>query len=76
MMNPGDLFRIKSLWDTFTGNHPKFPLFLQAVMRKGIHEGTVLAVSLTTPEGEKIETNLKVTASDLELFEQIKQMRP
>ena len=30
---------------------------------------------ITTPDGETLETNLKVTASDLELIQQIKKMQ-
>ena len=73
-MNPASLFKMKGLWDKFTANHPKFPKFMQAVQQKGIQEGTILAVSVTTPSGEKIETNLRVTAEDMELFRELKQM--
>ena len=73
-MNPASLFKMKSLWDKFTKNHPKFPKFLQAMQQTGIHEGTILAMSITTPSGEKLETNLRVTAEDLELFKELKQL--
>ena len=32
-------------------------------------------MQITTPDGETLETNLKVTASDLELIQQIKKMQ-
>lgn len=73
-MNPTSLFKMKGLWDRFTKNHPKFPKFLQAVQQKGIQEGTILAMSITTPSGEKLETNLRVTAEDMELFKELKQL--
>ncbi len=73
-MNPASLFKMKGLWDRFTKNHPKFPKFLQAVQQKGIQEGTILAMSITTPGGEKLETNLRVTAEDMELFKELKQL--
>ncbi len=73
-MNPASLFKMKGLWDKFTANHPKFPKFMQAVQQKGIQEGTILALSVTTPSGEKIETNLRVTAEDMELFRELKQL--
>ena len=75
MMNPTMLFKIKGMWDRFTQNHPKFPLFLRAAQQKGIQEGTILAVSITTPSGEKLETNLRVTADDMLLFEELKKMQ-
>lgn len=74
-MNPASLFKMKGLWDKFTANHPKFPKFMQAVQQKGIQEGTILAMSVTTPSGEKIETNLRVTAEDMELFQELKNLQ-
>ena len=47
---------------------------MQAVQQKGIQEGTILAMSITTPGGEKLETNLRVTAEDMELFKELKQL--
>ena len=75
MMNPTMLFKMKGMWDRFTAGHPKFPLFLKAVQQKGIREGTILAMSVTTPSGEKIETNLKLSAEDMALFEELKQLQ-
>jgi len=75
MMNPTMLFKMKGMWDQFTRNHPKFPLFLRAAQQKGIQEGTILAVSITTPAGEKLETNLRVTAEDMQLFEELKKLQ-
>ena len=75
MVNPTMLFKMKGMWDRFTQNHPKFPLFLRAAQQKGIQEGTILAVSITTPSGEKLETNLRVTADDMLLFEELKKLQ-
>lgn len=74
-MNPTSLFKMKGLWDKFTSNHPKFPKFMQAVQQKGIQEGTILAMSVTTPSGEKIETNLRITAEDMALFQELKNLQ-
>ncbi len=74
-MDMGMIFKLKGAWDTFTRNHPKFPMFLAAMKNTGIREGSVIAVSITDPEGKTIDTNIKVTASDLELFEMLKNMR-
>ncbi len=74
MMNPMGLFQLKSLWDKFQANHPKFPLFLTALQKNGIKEGTIIDITITEPDGEKIQSNLKITASDMELFEQLKQL--
>ena len=63
----GDLMKLKGAWETFQRNHPKFPAFLNAVKCKGIQVGTVIEIKVTGPEGESIETNLKVTEEDLKL---------
>lgn len=72
-MNFQALMQIKTLWQRFTDNHPKLPAFLRAAQTE-IREGSILAVSVKNPEGKVIETNLKVTASDIELIEAFKQM--
>ncbi len=33
-----------------------------------------MAITVTTPDGEKIETNLRIKAEDLELFEGTDQL--
>ena len=38
MVNPASIFKIKSAWEKFASNHPKFPMFLQAAMASGIKE--------------------------------------
>ena len=72
-MNPANLFKVKKAWETFAGNHPKFLPFLQACNGR-ISEGSIIAVEVIDPNGEKITTNLKVTASDMELFDSLKEM--
>jgi len=69
------IMQLKGAWDTFTANHPKFPMFLKAVMSKGIKEGTIIEVTITDPDGNPVNTNIKVTQSDLQLFETLKGLR-
>ena len=64
----GDMMKMKGAWDKFTRNHPKFPAFLNAVKAKGVTEGTVIGISVESPDGRKLETNVKLTSEDLELF--------
>ena len=57
-MNPLDMMKFSSLWSTFTAHHPKFPKFIAAASRKGVlAEGSVIAMQITTPNGETLETN-------------------
>lgn len=74
MINPAKLFKIKSAWETFTTNHPKFPKFISAVQKSGIQEGTVIEINITTPSGETISSNLRLTQSDMELFREVSEM--
>ena len=37
----------------------------------GIREGSILEVTYISPEGEKLTTNIKVQASDLELLREL-----
>lgn len=71
-MNPMVLLKAKKSWETFCGNHQRFPAFLQAVQSAGIQEGTVIEVTVTTPEGKALTTNVRITASDMQAFNDLK----
>ena len=73
--NIGNIMKIAGAWNAFKSNLPKFPAFCQAVSRKGLKEGSIIEIAITTPEGEKIETNLKVKDSDLELLKQLSELK-
>lgn len=73
-MNPTALFRLKGAWQSFTQNHPKFPLFLQAVQNTPMQAGTVIDLKITTPEGKTMQTNVRLTESDLELIASLRDM--
>ncbi|MBR5636875.1 MAG: hypothetical protein IKW81_08115 [Pseudobutyrivibrio sp.] len=66
--NPADLFRVRSAAETFNRNHPKLVPFFGAVKNKAMTPGAVIEIAVTDPNGEKIETNLRVQESDLELI--------
>ena len=74
MMNPMKLMKIKGAWDKFSGNHPKFPAFMQAVSSAGIQESDILEIRVTKPDGRVFTTNIRVTESDLELFNEPKEL--
>lgn len=71
MINPAKIMKMKKAWDTFVKNHPKFPMFLNAAQRKRITEGTIIEIIIKGTDGEEISTNIKVNASDVELFKEI-----
>ena len=74
MMNPAMLFKIKGMWEQFVQNHPKFPMFLNALKNSGMGEGSIIEIQITQPDGQQLKTNIKVTESDMELIEQLKGM--
>ena len=75
MINPSAIMKLMSMKSTFENNHPKFAAFLTKVMGQHLTEGTILEISIQRPGEEKICTNMKVTKSDLELIEELKQLR-
>lgn len=70
------LQKTKDSIDRFRINHPKFPLFLNVVSQEAIREGTVIEITVTTPEGKNYCSNIKLKADDLELLESLKAMKP
>ncbi len=73
-MNPAMLFKIKGAWEKFVSNHPKFPMFLRAASATGIKEGYIIEVKITDTDGKTICTNVKLTDSDMDLIDMIKDM--
>lgn len=74
LQNPAALLQMMNLWHRFENNHPKFPKFLKAVAQKGIREGSIIEIKVTTAEGENFDSNLKVNAEDMELIGQMKKL--
>lgn len=68
------LQKLKSGMERFRTNHPKFPMFLKAVSQDGLKEGTVIEITVTTPEGKNYCSNVKLKTDDLELIEALKAM--
>ena len=74
-MNPTKLLKMQMAWKQFNETHPKVFPFLKAVEAAGIQEGTVIAISVETPDGQKFERNIKVQPSDMELLRSMKEER-
>lgn len=73
-MNPMDIFKIQNSWNQFKRNHPKFPLFIDAVSKEGISEDTIIEIKVTTADGKTYDSNLKLLASDIELINDLKNL--
>lgn len=77
MQNPMELMKIMGIWNSFKANHPKFPKFMAAAAQPGvISANTILEMKITTADGRTLETNLKITESDMELIQQLKNIEP
>lgn len=74
-MNPMALLSMKSAFDKFQKNHPKFVQFVKVMTQTGLQEGTVLECKVITPEGKELQANLKITQDDLELLEKLKELQ-
>ncbi len=74
MVNPAMIFKIKGMWDEFTANHPKLPRFFKAAFTQPLEEGTVIEMTIQRPDGDTLTSNIKLSASDLALLEQLKEL--
>lgn len=67
--------KLKGCMDSFRQNHPKFPLFLNAISMEALMEGAVVEITVTTPEGKNYCSNLKLKQEDLEFIECLQSLR-
>lgn len=65
-MNPTLILQLQQRLQTFHQDHPKFLPFVNAVRENALQEGSIFAVKITTPDGKTIESNIKLTANDVE----------
>lgn len=74
MVSITKLLGFKKEWELFTQRHPKFVRFLDVVQKDYIHEGTVIEMTVTDPDGKAVRANLRATPEDMAVFEQVKQL--
>lgn len=67
-LNPLQILKIKNTINDFRARHPGFARFIKAIRKKGLPQGSVLEVKITFPEGQTMETNIRVSEEDLELL--------
>jgi hypothetical protein len=73
-VNPLQIMKLKTQLNDFRKRHPGFTRFIMAIRRKGLPEGSVLDVKITTPDGEKMTTNFRVEAEDIEFVSMISEL--
>lgn len=73
-MDIGMMLKLGGLWAKFSKNHPKFPQFVKAV-QKWFKADTVIDVKITYPDGNVVDSNLKITESDLAIIDELKKLK-
>ena len=73
-INPTMMIKLMGAKATFERNHPKFFSFIKAVFSKPLEEGTIIEIAVSRPGEEPVKTNIKLQQSDLELFEELRNM--
>ncbi|MEE1086727.1 MAG: hypothetical protein U0L05_06130 [Schaedlerella sp.] len=73
-MNIGNMMKMQAALSQFNKNHPRVAPFLKAVQVDGIRSGTIIEITVTTPEGAARTANIKVQESDLELLRSLSEM--
>ena len=68
MVNPAMLLTLKKKWEEFSVRHPQFVSFIQALKGRGVTEGSIIDITVTMPDGEKFQSNLKLSAEDIEMI--------
>lgn len=72
-LNPMMLLKIKDGVKDFNARHPKLKRFLVGTMHK-VDVGSVLEISITDPDGNKIRTNFRITDEDKEFMSNLMSM--
>jgi len=74
-MNPASIMKLMNAKNKFTANHPKFVSFLSAVFSTEIEAGTIIEITVTKPGQNPVTSNIKVQQSDVDLFQELKNMK-
>lgn len=70
-----EMMKVATRMKKFQEQHPKAIAFLQFVGQNAIKEDSVIAVKVTDPEGKEYESNIRITADDLETIQILKSMK-
>ena len=72
-MNPIALMHIKPMLEKFQERHPKFIQFF-GYAGQNITEGSLIEISIISPDGRKAVTNIRISQEDLELADKMKEL--
>ena len=74
MFNFQMLATAKQAKEKFMANHPKLEPFMDNVNAKGFCPGQEIAIAVRYPDGTEYKTGIKVTESDLQLLNMLKEL--
>lgn len=69
------MLRARQAWNVFKRNHPKVPVFMDNVNRRGFEEGMEIAIAVRYPDGEEFKSGIRVNASDMEMLGLMQSMK-
>ena len=72
-INPLALMKMKERMHIFQQEHPKVGPFFSMLREKAVSEGSVVELTVTTPEEEEYVTNIRLTANDVETIHILKK---
>jgi hypothetical protein len=75
-MGPADMLKFVEMKNRFERNHPKILNFFTREIASGIPEGTVLELTITKPGKDPVTANMRVTADDLEMLANLRNITP
>ncbi|MDD7076624.1 MAG: hypothetical protein PUI42_00650 [Lachnospiraceae bacterium] len=73
MVNPKKIMQVKEMAEGCMRNHAKLQPFFNAAMNS-LEEGSIIEISVKSPEGRELCTNLRVNREDMQLFREIQAM--
>ncbi len=74
MLNPMKLMGMKKDYEEFAGRHPRFVQFVMALMQSNIGAGSVIDITVTTPDGKNYQSNMRLTEEDIEFVKSFKDL--
>ena len=72
-MNPLAMLKIKPLLEGFRDRHPKFLQFF-GYASQNMGEGSLLEIRITSADGKKAVTNIRVSPEDVALIEKMQEI--
>ena len=74
-INPLKLLQLKSSWEQFQNRHPQISGLSERGGPGASLKQEPLDVTITSPAGGRIGSNLKLTAEDIQLLQELKELK-